>query len=103
MGCAKNKILIVLLFMIILAGCSFRPVSDISEIKKDENLGKSFTVSGITDSPFTMKDFSGYKIIDKKGQSIRIIAKKRMKKGKQATVTGTLKKNTLYGHYLDIR
>jgi hypothetical protein len=85
----------ILFAVLLLAGCSAK----ISEIKKDDFVGKTVTVSGEVKNTVKLGVLSGYTIADKTGE-ISIFAKELPKEGKTVTASGVLMKDLIIGYYI---
>jgi hypothetical protein len=71
-------------------------VQSIADIKKPENVGKTFTVQGVVVSTMQKGSISGYKIQDST-DFIDISSQKIPQKDTTVTVTGTLKQSRYFG------
>jgi hypothetical protein len=86
--------IVVLLF----SGCV--SVTQIKDLKTEANLGKEVKVSGIVQGTIKLGDLSGYTIKDDSG-SIGISSLDLPNEGSTITVTGILRKNLLFGYYIE--
>lgn len=72
---------------------------DISEIKSEENIGKSVVVRGEVGTVVKIGELSGYTLEDATG-SIAVSSDNLPNEGEMKTVSGTLMRDTIFGYYI---
>jgi citrate lyase synthetase len=91
-------VLIIFGLLVIATACSVQKISD---IKTDDNIGKTVTVSGTVEKVLKVGSISGYILKDDTG-SISVSTQKLPSDGDKLTVKGVLIKDTLIGYYIKV-
>lgn len=86
----------LVLALILLAGCTPKPIS---EIKNEQYIGKTVTVKGIVGISLKIGSLSGYSVSDATGD-INVKSNTLPIEGSEVTVTGKLMKDTIFGYYI---
>ncbi len=93
-----NKRIVILLLissLFIFSGCA----KDISEIKLEENVGKTVKVKGEVTNTIKLGSFSAFTISDGSDQ-IPVSSETLPKKGETVTIKGVLIKDSIFGFYI---
>jgi len=93
-GVSAAALIIILYFM-------FIATSKISEIKTEEFVGKTVSVSGVVSNRISIGDLSGYTLEDATG-SITVSSEALPIEGATLRITGVVMKNALIGYYIKI-
>lgn len=89
----------VLLSLLLLAsGCA--AMKSISEIKSDEFVGETVSISGTVIDRLIIGDFSGYTVKDANNDTIFVYSESLPQEGDFVFVKGDVEKNILVGYYL---
>lgn len=91
--------LIVVVVLITLLIVCIVSTQDITEVKKEDNVGKTVKVHGEVKTVLKIGSLSGYTLEDETG-SIAISSESLPKEGDTITVKGVLIKDTLFGYYI---
>lgn len=91
----KKILAFLLLSVVLISGCAMKIV----DITKEENVGKTFTVSGTVSNSIKIGPISGYTLTDDTG-TIGVGTQNLPTEGEKVTVTGILIKDTIFGYYL---
>ena len=81
--------------LLLLAGCA----QSAQEVKSEEYIGESVTVSGTVEQSVKIGDFSGYVLRDESG-SVRVSSDSLPAEGERVRVSGTLMRDSLFGYYI---
>ena len=96
----RNLFILPCILALFLLGCAIA-AQHISDIKSDENIGKTVTVSGTVTDVVSFGNLSYY-IIDDGTGTIPVSVKNLPAKGEKVAVQGTLLKEILVGYYLKV-
>ena len=101
----KSKtITIVFIILIIIIAIIVYPnlaTQKISDVKSQENVGKTVRVRGQVTTVIKIGELSGYTLEDDSG-TIAVSSQKLPQEGKIITVKGTLIRDTLLGYYIKV-
>lgn len=89
------KKIILTILVICLLGCS----QQIVDIRDEEHIGKTVTVSGTVENTIKIGQLSGFTLNDGENK-IGISSDTLPKEGEKVTVKGVLIKDTLFGYYI---
>jgi len=93
-GVAAIAICIIGFFMFVAS-------SNISDIKNDDFVGKTVTVSGTVSNTISIGSLSGYTLEDST-DSISVSSEALPAEGTKVRVTGVLMHDSLFGYYVNI-
>jgi PKD repeat protein len=94
-----KKVLITFLIIGLLIAATACSVKTIADVKKAENVGKTFTVQGNVQTTLKIGTLSGYRLKDAT-DSIVVSAQNLPKENTTITVTGILMQDTIFGYYI---
>jgi hypothetical protein len=95
----KLKLVIgLILVLVLLAGCA----QTVEQVKKEENVGKTVSVSGTAQGVIKIGQLSGYTLVDKNGDKIGVSSESLPAEGSAVTAKGVLMKDTLLGYYIKV-
>ncbi len=92
---------IVLIIVVVLFLYLNLSTRNISEIKTEDNIGKTVKVRGEVKTVIKIGELSGYTIEDESG-SVAVSSKELPKEGQTVTVRGTLIRDTIFGYYVKV-
>lgn len=94
----------LIVFLLIVATISFvvfYSPDKISEVKNEENIGKTVSVKGEVKNVIKIGGLSGYTLEDETG-SIAVSSNELPEEGESKSVRGTLIRDTLFGYYIKV-
>ena len=90
-------IVLMMAMLLFLTGCA----QAVEDVKSDKYLDETVMVRGTVEGSVKIGDFAGYILEDSNGDSIGIVSDSLPAEGDTVTVRGTLKKNIIFGYYID--
>ncbi len=103
-GMKSRNVMVALIVVAVVIGVIIYPnlaAQKISEVKTEENIGKTVTVKGEVKTVIKIGQLSGYTLEDESG-TIAVSSQELPKEGETITVKGTLIKDTLLGYYIKV-
>lgn len=80
---------------------SSNQVQTISQIKSEQNIGKSVTISGEVKNVFKIGELSGY-FLEDESDRIRVSSESLPTEGETKKVRGVLMRDSLLGYYIKV-
>lgn len=95
-----NRLLTVfLLCTVLLTACVSQRIAD---VKQEDMIGKTVTVSGTVESSIKIGDLSAYTLKDSAGDTIDVSDATLPADGTTVTARGVLMHDTIFGYYIKV-
>ncbi len=94
-------LIVIFLGVLMFVYYSFNALDTISEVKSDKNIGKRVTIEGKVTMSFKISQISGY-FLEDATDKIRVSSQNLPAEGEIIKVTGILKRDSIFGYYLEV-